>query len=129
MTASCSIPADDTAKKYFVSVLPFAGHTLGGATFSGGNDVTVDVHTHAIPTAQITVRVFQDNHPINGAPDDPEEQVWPPIDVNTGQPTTGQFTVHLADAGGRYGATGGEIIQDAFGNPLGTEYVPTVQVR
>ena len=120
--ASCDIPADEAGKKYFVTVLPFVGHTLGGATFSGGENVTVDVHTHAIPTAQITVRVFQDNHPINGAPDDPEEQTWPPIDVNTGLPTTGQFTVHLADAGGRYGATGGEIIQDAFGNPLGTEY-------
>jgi large repetitive protein len=127
MTASCDIPVPDTdpAKKYFVSVLPFVGHTMGGAMFSGSDGaVNVDVHTHAIPTAQITVRVFQDNHPINGAPDDPVEQTWPPIDVNTGNPTTGEFTVHLADAGGRYGATGGEITQDAYGNPLGTEYQP-----
>jgi hypothetical protein len=115
-TGSCSITADP-GKQYFITVLPFVGHTVGGATFSGGDsDVTVAVHTHAIPTAQITVRIFHDNHPINGAPDDPEELGLPP--------TTGQFTVHLADAGGRFGQTGGEVIQDAFGNPLGTEYDP-----
>ena len=121
--STCTI-ATDSGKRYIVSVLPFTGHTLGGATFSGGDStVTVDVHTHAIPTAQITVRVFQDNHPINGAPDDPEEQTWPPI-LADGNDSSGQFTVHLAEAGGRFGQTGGEVTQDAYGNPLGTTYVP-----
>lgn len=120
-SSPCSIPTV-AGKRYIVSVLPYAGHTLGASTFSGNDSaVTVDVHTHAVPTTQITVRVFQDNHPINGAPDDPQEAVWPPIKAD-GNPSNGQFTVHLAEAGGRYGATGGEVTQDAFGNPLGTTY-------
>jgi hypothetical protein len=123
--SACSI-ATDSGKQYFVSVLPFTGHTLGGATFSGSDSaVTVDVHTQAIPTAQITVRVFHDNHPINGVPDDPEEQTWPPV-LADGTTSSGQFTVHLAEAGGRFGATGGEVTQDAFGNPLGV-LVPDAQ--
>ena len=112
--SSCPIPTV-AGKNYFVSVLPFAGHAMGGAKLSGSDlDVTVDVHTHAIPTAQITVRIFHDDHPINGAPDDPEELGLPA--------SNGEFTVHLAEAGGRFGQTGGEVILDAFGNKLGTEY-------
>ncbi len=115
-SSSCTIDTDP-GKKYFITVLPFVEHSMGGKTFLGSDsDVNVAVHTHSIPTAQVTVRIFHDNHPINGAPDDPEELGLPLA--------TGQFTVHIADAGGRYGQTGGDIIQDAFGNPLGTEYDP-----
>ncbi|HHJ34917.1 MAG TPA: hypothetical protein ENJ87_04040, partial [Gammaproteobacteria bacterium] len=126
--SSCSIPTDAN-KKYFISVLPFSGHTQGGTTISGSDGaVTVDVHTFAIPTAQITVRVFLDDNPINGAPDDPEELVdvsaVSPSLANDFSTNLSQFTVHLAEAGGRFGQTGGEVYQDAFGNPLGTEYDP-----
>ena len=113
--ASCVIPTD-AAKQYFVSVMA-VGHSIGGAKVSGDSDTSVRVISNPIPTAQITVRVFQDNNTINGVPDDPAEAIWP-------IPGAGQFTVHLAEAGGRYGQTGGEVTQDAFGNPLGTVYDP-----
>jgi hypothetical protein len=113
----CTVDTDPT-KRYFVTVLPYSGHTIGGASVAAGA-TSVDVYTHTtpIPTAQITVRVFHDNHPINGAPDDPEEMVYP---GSVDRP----FHVKVFDAGGRYGQTGGEVIQDAYGNPMGTEYNP-----
>ena len=70
-----------------------------------------------MPTAQISIFVFNDNNPINGAPDLPTE---------TG---LAGFHVHLIEAGGTYGASGGEVTQDAFGNPLGHDLpAPTVTV-
>ncbi len=103
--------------RYFVSVLPFSGYTLGGAqvTFSNPGEVpnvNVIVHPNPLPTAQISVFVFEDNQPINNIPDLPEE---------TGLEG---FSIILEDAAGRYGIAGGTVTQDAFGNPLGTEYAP-----
>ena len=72
--------------------------------------VTVKVHTHPIPTAQISVFVFEDNYPINNIPDQPQE---------TG---LAGFKIVLEDAGGRYGMSAGAQMMDAFGNPLGTVY-------
>ena len=66
------------------------------------------LNQYEVPTAQISVFVFNDNNPINGAPDLPQE---------TG---LAGFHVRLIEAGGTYGASGGEVTQDAFGNPLGT---------
>ena len=68
------------------------------------------LNQYPLPTAQISVFVFNDNNPINGAPDLPQE---------TG---LAGFHVQLIEAGGTYGASGGEVTQDAFGNPLGTTY-------
>jgi len=63
-----------------------------------------------MPTAQITVFAFEDNYPINNAPDLPEERGLE------------GFSVLVADAAGRYGHAGGQQMMDAFGNPLGTAY-------
>jgi hypothetical protein len=109
-TANISLPI---TAHYFVSVLPFSGYSIGGAAVAPGQTtVEVVVAKHAIPTAQISVFVFEDNQPINNAPDLPEE------------PGLGgqDFTIILSEAGGRYGQVGGQVSQDAFGNPLGTEY-------
>ncbi|RME34177.1 MAG: hypothetical protein D6786_05660 [Gammaproteobacteria bacterium] len=112
------VPHYDPSKRYFVSVLPFTGHTLGAVQVKPGQtSITVPVHTQPIPTAQITVRVFQDDHPINGAPDDPQESGCPSTPAHP-------FSIQIFDGGGRYGQTGGRVLQDAFGNPLGTEYAP-----
>ncbi len=101
----------DPNKRYFVSVLPKSGYTIGAAPFRGGDTaVSVLVNTLPLPTAQISVFVFQDNQPINNAPDLPEE---------TG---LAGFKLIVTDAGGTYGASGGQMSQDAFGNPLGTSY-------
>ena len=100
-----------STKPYFLSVLPDSGFAMGGASVEvGQNFVQVVVQKTPIPTAQISVFVFEDSHPINNAPDLPQER------------GLGGFSIQLFDAGGRYGVSGGRMSQDAFGNPLGTTY-------
>ncbi|WP_290704283.1 hypothetical protein [Amphritea sp.] len=124
---------DDT-KRYFISVTPHQGYTIGGAEIEAGDsEVQVIVNALPIPTAQFSVFVFEDFSPINGAPDLPEEN--PAISVNPSrinEPDLGhfdptQFHIVVEEAGGRYGATGGPVTQDAFGNPLGTDYLYDAQ--
>jgi hypothetical protein len=101
-------PCLDPGKRYFVSVLPDSGFTIGGTSLAAGqNDATVYVNKMPLPTAQISVHVFNDSRPINNAPDLPEEQ------------GLAGFTIKVFEAGGTYGQSGGEVIQDAFGNQLG----------
>lgn len=54
--------------------------------------------------------VFEDNYPINNAPELPQKQGL-----------TG-FSLLLEDAGGRYGISAGHQSKEVFGNPLGTTY-------
>jgi hypothetical protein len=113
----CLDPANPP--RYFLSVLPDGGYSMSGAPIAPGQaSVAVFVNRHPIPTAQITVLVFQDSRPINNAPDLPEEGpgACPGPDCMEG------FTIKVEDAGGRYGASSGQQSQDAFGNPLGTSY-------
>lgn len=105
-------PNLDPSKRYFVSIAA-EGFQAGGApvVFTGGTaTATVYLNKTPVPTAQISVFVFNDNSPINGAPDLPQES------------GLAGFTVQLIEAGGTYGASGGQVTQDAFGNPLGTTY-------
>ncbi|MEJ2423492.1 MAG: choice-of-anchor Q domain-containing protein [Candidatus Thiodiazotropha sp.] len=116
--------------RYYVSVLPFADHSISGGPVTvladaddPGNvadDLTVTVEAHPIPTAQISIYLFHDNSPINGAPDLPEETN--PAQGEPGHVDWTQFNLFLEEPGGRYGMAGGQVIQDAFGNPLGTVY-------
>ncbi len=113
----------DPARRYFVSVLPDdahleAGFSNGGAGVRAGQAaVTITVQRNALRTAQIRVFVFHDDFPINNAPDLPAE-----VGLEN-------FEILLFDAGGRYGMSGGQMMQDAFGNPLGTTYNPDGSVR
>jgi len=111
----------DPTKHYYVSILPndaglglrrqagdttFSGHTIGGAQIAPGQTaVTVLVHKQDIPLAQVSVLAFEDSEPTNGVPDANEQGL-------------GGFTVIIEDSGGRYGMSGGPMLQDAFGNPL-----------
>jgi large repetitive protein len=111
-----ALPDLDAAKRYYVSIAA-EGFQMGGApvVFSGAGaattaTATVYVNQYALPAAQISVFAFNDNNPINGAPDLPQE------DGLAG------FTVQLFEAGGTYGQSGGAVTQDGFGNPLGTTY-------
>jgi hypothetical protein len=113
----------DPAKHYFVSVLPdptlTTKYSIGGAQIAPGQtDVTVHVNANPIPTAQITFFVFEDDYPLNNAPDLPEEE--PCVGDNM---CMDGFAIQLEDAGGSYGASAGRASQDAFGNPIGTTYV------
>lgn len=113
-------PADPD-KKYFVTVLPdnasfqtsATGYTMNGVTIpAGASEVTVPVNQLPIKTSQISVFVFEDNGPINGAADNPGEQ----------EKALCGWELQLFEAGGTYGASGGRVSYDTFGNPLGTEY-------
>jgi large repetitive protein len=107
-----TIPELDPNKHYFVSVIPneLGAYSVGGAPLAGDGDVTVYLNQLPIPTAQITIFAFEDNHPINNAPDLPAERGLE------------GFSVLLEDAGGRYGISAGQQMMDAFGNMLGTVY-------
>lgn len=96
-------------QRYFVSVLPYSGYAMSGAPRAARqSEVTVVVNEFPIPTAQISVFVFEDNKPINNAPDLPQEE------------GLGDFAIKVFDAAGMYGIAGGQVMQDAFGNPLGS---------
>jgi len=98
--------------RYFISITPFVDHNMSGiAVNSADTAVTLTVNSLPIPTAQISIFAFHDNKPINNVPDLPGELGLP------------NFDVILIDAAGLYGIAGGQVIQDAFGNPLGTTYV------
>jgi hypothetical protein len=112
-TGTATIPGLDPAKRYFVSVLPDSGYSIAGVPVAwgpAGGQARIAVNALPIPTGQLSVLVYEDNNPINNAPEIPEEQ------------GLADFSLILVDAGGTYGISGGVISQDAFGNPLGTTY-------
>lgn len=105
------LPNLDPARRYYVSILPDDGYAMGGVAIpAGATTATVYVNKYPLPAAQLSIFVFNDNSPLNGAPDLPQEQ------------GLAGFTILLTEAGGTYGASGGQVTQDAFGNPLGTTY-------
>lgn len=114
--------------RYYLSVLPYSGHSMGGmpvTVLPNGqdpnqtlDDVTVVVEQYNIPTAQIAIYLFHDCYPLNGTPDLPEEEPGSgscePANVDFSQ-----FQVQLEEPAGKYGANGGPLLQDAFGNTIG----------
>ena len=105
-TDSADIVPPNPNGRYALSILPYTGYSIGGTTIIGNpGTVTVVVQPLPIPTAQISIFVFEDNAPINNAPDDGE--------------------VGLAGAAVTIHDSAGQQMQDIFGNPLGTEYDPT----
>jgi len=111
-----TLPDLAQGKRYYVSIAA-EGFQMGGAPVEFSSDgtsatATVYLNQYPVPTAQISVFAFEDNSPLNGAPDLPQEL------------GLAGFHVHLIEAGGTYGMSGGEVTQDGFGNPLGTTYNP-----
>ncbi len=89
--------------RYFLSVLPDAGHAMGGTAVPVGETaVTVVVHPFPIPTAQISVLAFVDHAAVNNVYDAFEQGM-------------GGATVVIAEIGGQQ-------MMDVFGNPLDTMY-------
>ncbi|MBI4773238.1 MAG: hypothetical protein HY788_03490 [Deltaproteobacteria bacterium] len=121
-TGTATYVIDDT-KRYALTVLSkVAGYTIGGAAVRsdtvdtgtpGAWGIEVVLYTNeALVPAQFSIFVFEDNHPVNNSPNLPAESGLQ------------GFKVYVEDAGGRYGATAGQTISDAFGNPIGTTYNP-----
>lgn len=102
-TANVTVPDN---KRLMVSVLPSApGYAMSGKNVAAGQTtVNITVHEPPILSAQISVYVFHDNQPINGAPDLPAEE-----------PLEG-FSVIVSDMAGQQ-------MLDVFGNMLGTTYM------
>jgi len=120
------IPND---QRYFITVLPDSDYALGGApnyaiaASPAGpvvvfkDTVTVRVAQHPLPTAQITIFAHVDHNPINNTWDEYDgglsgEAGPNPPPINGG---LGGASVRIADYGG-------QVLTDAFGNPLGTTY-------
>ncbi len=132
-TASIVSDRLNPGDRVFVSVLPYEGHSIGGAmaTLDANGDATVEVTTenNPIPTAQMSVYVFHDKFPINNAPDGVNEQGSATSCSGVEQFCPEQFTVQILDGGGGYGVAGpGPLLTDAFGNPLGTTYTGSITV-
>lgn len=90
-------------QRYFISVLPLDGYSnSGGVIEKNQNDVTIVVRNEPLPTAQISVLVFEDHGPINNA-----------YDAN--ETLLADFTVIVSDIAG-------QLLLDVFGNQLGTVY-------
>jgi len=103
----------DPAKRYYVSVLPLeAGSFTNGGTSIAPGQASVKIYVNKLPfpMAQISVYTTEDNFPINGFPDVPQENPLPNV------------AIYLVDTGGRYGISGGPMLTDAFGMALGTTY-------
>jgi hypothetical protein len=125
-TDSNSVTINAPNGRYYLSVLPYSGYSISGQPVELGGagappTVTVIAQKHPIPTASIAMFFFQDHFPINGAPDLPEEANPTFLPDGTEVDWT-QFNIQLEEPAGRYGIAGGQVIQDAFGNPLGTVY-------
>jgi hypothetical protein len=94
----------DPAKRYVISVLPDDTYSLGGANIAARQQIVkVVVQELPLPTAQISVLVFRDQHPINTAPDAPAEA------------GLAGFKILVFEQAG-------QVMVDTFGNNLGTTY-------
>jgi|GEM_PF-147076 len=121
-SATATVTVPDATKRYYLSVLPDqpdgtqpsgitsdcqAGdncYTMSGTQIlPGQTSVRVVVTPQPLPTAQVFLRAFEDNAPINNA--------W-----DTGEVGLGGFTVFI------YDFSGGQLSVDNYGNPLGTVY-------
>ncbi len=122
----------DPTLHYFVSILPgdaanpfvlaqgapcttanaaLCGHTIGaspiGAAEIAAKAVTVLVEPNPLPTAQLSIFIFEDNNPTNGDIDGTEESQG-----------LGGFNIIINDVGGRTGDPIGQMTYDTFNMPL-----------
>jgi len=124
-----ALPALDPTKHYFLSVLPKRPATSSNSTdYSNSGvpikpgDTAATVYCNALPfpTAQMSVLVFKDDFPLDGAPNlGLLPGAGPGVNPEAG---LAGFKIFLEEPGGRYGAAGGQVFEDAFGNPIGTTY-------
>ena len=100
----------DPSVRYVVSVLPDADYSNGGGLVAAGQtEITICVNKNPLPTAQISVLVFHDHAPLNNQPD------MAKFGVGGAEEGLEGFSVVLHDAAG-------QVMMDAFANPLGTTY-------
>jgi len=120
----------DPTKRYYISVLPGdagdAGHAMGGAQIAFVNNawqpVSVIVEPMPLPTAQLSVFVFEDDHPLNG-----EHDAGGGIDtLSPNEAGLGQFNITLFDDVGGTGDAAGQMTYDMFNMPLSNSLAGTL---
>jgi hypothetical protein len=126
----------DPTKRYYISVLPgdaigvdqtgadlSASHAMGGAQIAAGQtNVTVIVEPHDLPTAKVSVFVFEDDFPLNG-----EHDAGGGVDVlATNEPGLGKFNITLFDDVGGPGDAAGQMTYDMFNMPLSNALAGTI---
>ena len=118
----------DSTKRYYISILPGDGmgvdgsggdlgssHAMGGAPIAAGQpSVQVLVEPLPLPTARVSVMVFEDDFPTNG-----EQDTGGGVDVLApNEPGLGGFNITMIDDVGGSGDAAGQMTYDMFGNPL-----------
>jgi FtsP/CotA-like multicopper oxidase with cupredoxin domain len=99
------------------------GHGLGGAPIVAGQTaVNVLLQETPLPTAKITVSVFEDDAPLNG-----EYDIGGGANVlSPNEPGLGGFAITLFDQGGTLGDATGQITYDMFNMPVSNSLVGTI---
>jgi hypothetical protein len=113
------------------------GHTMGGApitpvcttsttgtTCTLPTSVTVNVEPNPLPTAQVTVYVWEDDNELNGEVD--SELQLPVDEGKQAEPGLGDFQIELWDTGGSSGDLIGQMTYDMFNEPLTNAYHGTI---
>jgi hypothetical protein len=127
------LPSDvvlDTAKRYYISVLPGdaldPGHAMGGAQIAYKNGawqpVTVIVEPMPLPPATVSAFIFEDDFPLNG-----EQDAGGGVDVLApNEPGLGGFNVVIYDNVGQFGDPAGQMTYDVFNMPLSNSLAGTI---
>ena len=91
------------------------GHEMGGAQIAPGQlAATINLQQIPLPTAKISVFVFEDDNPLNG-----ENDAGGGVDVIApNEPGLGGFEVKLFDQAGQLGDNTGQITYDEFNEPV-----------
>lgn len=104
----------DPTRRYYLSILPGddvgpPAHGMGGAevtpTSTGWAPVTIRLQATPLPTAQLSIYLYEDDNPTNGQNE-------------PGEAPLGGFNVILMDPAGRTGDVAGQQTFDAFNYPL-----------
>jgi hypothetical protein len=91
------------------------GHEMGGSQVApGARNITVKLQQIPLPTAKISVFVFEDDNPLNG-----ENDAGGGVDVIApAEAGLGGFEVKLFDQAGQLGDNTGQITYDEFNQPV-----------
>ncbi len=130
----------DPTKHYYISVLPGdamdPGHAMGGAQIAPActpvppattctgtfADVTVLVEPENQPPSQVSVFVFEDDHPLNG-----EHDASGGIDtLSPNEAGLGGFNITIMDLVGMSGDSAGQMTYDEFNQPLSNALAGTI---
>ena len=99
------------------------GHEMGGAQIAPGQHaVNIAVQETPLPTAKISVMVFEDDNPLNG-----EQDAGGGVDVLApNEAGLGGFEIKLFDQAGQLGDNTGQITYDEFNMPVSNSLAGTI---